>query len=137
MRNDLLLAGAAAFGAAVATVAVASLRRERHGRQEDISRLAGLRRHVANALDSLHEAQGTNRMLLGAVCERDVTIANMAEDHERSSLAIIKLIKSLNATNARCAEMQQALHAQGIISEPGYFLATLSDGSIAGPFGRN
>lgn len=137
MGHDLLLAGAAVLGAAAATVAVASLRRERLGHQETIARLAGLRQHVACTLDSLRDAQRGNLSLLSDVSERDATITKMAEEHERSSLAIIKLIKSLNAANARCAEMQQALHAQGITSEPGYFLAMLGDGSIAGPFGRN
>ena len=120
-----------------ATVAVASLRRERFGHQETIARLASFRQHVACTLDDLRAAQRANQVLLGDVAERDTTIVKMAEEHERSSLAIMRLIKSLNATNARCAEMQQALHAQGIISEPGYFLAMLGDGSIAGPFGRN
>jgi hypothetical protein len=92
---------------------------------------------MAGMLDTVRDVQQTNHQLLAEISERDATIAMMQAEHERATLAIVSLIKSLNASNVRCSEMQQCMHVVGVEPQPGYFLATLNDGTIVGPFGRN
>jgi uncharacterized protein YlxW (UPF0749 family) len=99
--------------------------------------LAKARQRLATTLDSLREAQQANRYLQAEVTECNATIACMQADHERQNIAILNLIKRLNAANVRCAEMQGTLDSRGVTVNAAYFLAALGDGSIAGPFSRN
>lgn len=96
-----------------------------------------LRSNLADACDQRNALEATNLVLRQGIVKRDAELTAAQAELTRAADSIASLLRALNAANVRCAEMQQALKHHGIVVESAYFLATLSDGTVAGPFGRN